>query len=79
MRRIPFEKTRRAEILSFIADYAVDHHNAPSTPEIARTLGVSQQCVYAHMMKLMAERRLLQIDGKWKLPEAHYTPPDNLN
>ena len=76
---IAFEYTRRAQILAFIAEYATDHHNAPSTLEIARAMGISQQCVYNHMVKLIAERRLMKLDGKWKIPAAHYIAPDNLN
>lgn len=68
--------TRRDQIILFIADYATDHHNAPSTIEIARQFGIAQQTVYNHMIKLMAEGRLAQVDGKWKLPKAEYIPPD---
>lgn len=67
--------TRRDKIVLYIAEYAIDHHNAPSTPEIARNFGIAQQTVYHHMIKLMAEGRLLQLDGKWKLPQAEYIPP----
>lgn len=70
------KRTRRDEIIDFIATYATDHHNAPSTLEIARVFGIAQQTVYHHMIKLMAEGRLVQPDGKWKLPGATYIPPD---
>ncbi len=70
--------TRRDEILLLIADYAEKHHNAPSTLELARLLGIAQHTVYGHMVKLMAENRLLQVDGKWKLPDALYIRPENL-
>ena len=67
--------TRRDAILVYIANYAIDHHNAPSTPEIARQFCIAQQTVYNHMTKLIAEGRLMQIDGKWKIPSAEYIPP----
>lgn len=70
--------TRRDEILLFMADYIEIHHNAPSTIETARYFGIAQHTVYVHMVKLMAERRLLQVDGKWKIPDAEYIRPENL-
>lgn len=70
---------RRDEILAYIAEYAVDHHNAPSTIEIARQFDIAQQTAYNHMVKLIAEGRLQQVDGRWKLPEAQYIPPPYLD
>jgi predicted DNA-binding protein YlxM (UPF0122 family) len=79
METMPTKKrTRRDEIFSYIADYAFEHHNAPSTYEIAAKFEIAQQTVYGHMMKLMAEDRLEQIDGKWKLPTAEYIRPDEV-
>lgn len=74
MNRVKTE-TRRDQIIIFIAEYAVTHHNAPSTYEIAAAFQISQQTAYQHMVKLMAEDRLVQIDGRWKIPNAEYTPP----
>lgn len=70
-------ETRRDQILAFIAEYATEHHNAPSTREIALAFGIAQHTVYQHMIKLMAEGRLLQTKtGRWKIPKAQYIPPD---
>lgn len=71
-------ETRRDQIIAFIAEYAVTHHNAPSTLEIAQAFGIHSSTVYDHMIKLMAEDRLIQVDGRWKIPGADYTPPDTL-
>lgn len=71
-------ETRRDQIIAFIAEYAVTHHNAPSTLEIAEAFDIAQQTVYGHMIKLMAEDRLIQVDGRWKIPNAEYTPPVDL-
>jgi DeoR/GlpR family transcriptional regulator of sugar metabolism len=71
-------ETRRDQIIAFIAEYAVTHHNAPSTYEIAEAFQISQQTAYIHMVKLLAEQRLTQVDGRWKIPGADYTPPVNL-
>lgn len=70
--------TRRDEILRYIAAYTIDHHSAPSTIVIGRQFKITHQVVYGHLMKLVKEGRLLQIDGHWKIPEAEYYPPDNL-
>lgn len=72
---IKHRTTRRDEIWHFIGEYAVDHHNAPSTLEIARVFGIAQQTVYHHMMHLISEGKLCQVDGKWKLVNAEYIPP----
>jgi predicted transcriptional regulator len=78
MNHIRTGETRRDQIITFIAEYATEHHNAPSTLEIAAAFEISQQTVYGHMVKLMAERRLIQVDGRWKIPNAEYTPPVEL-
>ena len=70
--------TRRDEILVFIATYATDHHNAPSTYEIAAHFKISQPTVYAHLKHLLEEQRLEMVDGKWRIPKAEYTPPPNM-
>ncbi len=71
----PAKITRRDEILGYIAEYATDHHNAPSTYEIARAFEIGQKTVYNHLMRLIVEGRLIQTDGKWKIPQAEYIPP----
>lgn len=71
--------TRRDQILIFIAEYATEHHNAPSTGDIAAVFDIARQTVYHHLESLMDEGRLVQVDGKWKLPRAEYIPPDDIN
>lgn len=71
----PKRQLRRDEIVAFFAEYAVDHHNAPSTREIAYALGIAQQTVYRHLLKLCEEGRMAQLDGKFKLTDARYIPP----
>jgi predicted transcriptional regulator len=74
----PKRRLRRDEIISFMAEYVVDHHNAPSTREIAYALGIAQQTAYHHILKLIAEGRVIQVDGRFKLVGAEYIPPDTL-
>lgn len=73
----PKHPLRRDEIVAYFAEYAVDHHNAPSTREIAYALGIAQQTVYRHLLKLQAEGRVRQVDGRFMLVGAEYIPPDN--
>lgn len=71
----PKRQLRRDEIIAFMAEYAVDHHNAPSTREIAFALGIAQQTVVHHLEILKQEGRLQVLDGKLKLTGAVYIPP----
>lgn len=71
-------ETRRDQILHYMAEFIKEHHNAPSTLEIARHFCIAQQTAYSHVVKLMAERRLEQVDGRWKIPHATYEAPENL-
>ena len=70
---------RRDEILLFIAEYARDNHNAPSTREIASNFAISHQAVYTYMQKLIDEGRLVQSGGRWKIPDNEYIISDKLN
>lgn len=70
--------TRRDEILLYMADYIEQHHNAPSSREVAYHFRIRQQTAYSHLMKLQAEQRLIMIDGRWKLPGAKWEAPDEL-
>lgn len=70
--------TRRDEIVCFMAAYIEQHHNAPSSREIAYHFGISQQTAYGHLMRLQIEGRLIQIDGRWKLQGATWEAPDEL-
>jgi len=73
----PVRETRRDQILRFIAEYATEHHNAPSSIEIARAFNIAQHTTYMHMVKLQAEGRLIRTKaGRWKIPTAEYIPPD---
>lgn len=75
----PIRRTRRDEILDYIAEYATEHHNAPSTREIALAFAIAQHTTYVHMLKLLAEGRLIQtVAGRWKIPGAVYIPPDEV-
>lgn len=74
----PRRQLRRDEIIAFMAEYAMDHHNAPSTREIAYALGIAQQTAYHHILKLIVEGRIIQVDGRFKLVGAEYIPPDTL-
>lgn len=72
------KETRRDQIIAFIALYTTDHHNAPSTLKIAEHFSISHITVWNHMQRLMAEGRLLQVDGEWKIPKAEYSAPNDL-
>lgn len=70
------KRTRRDEIFTFMAEYITDHHNAPSSHEIARHFKLKQQTVYNHLLKLIAEDRIVRVDGRLKLAGGEYIPPD---
>lgn len=71
----PKRQTRRDEILLYMAEFITDHHNAPSSHEIARHFGLAQQTVYNHLMRLIAEGRVVRVDGRLKLSGAEYFAP----
>lgn len=67
--------TQRDRILNFMAVYTTEHHNAPSTYQIAHHFERCQTTICGHMKRLIAEHRLVLSDGHWKLIGASYTPP----
>jgi hypothetical protein len=68
--------TRREEIFAFICMYADEHNGpTPSILEIKGHFGLAYGTVYAHVMKLIAERRLEQQDGKLVVPGSEWVPP----
>jgi hypothetical protein len=68
--------TRRQEIYEFILVYADEHNgNSPSILEVKKNFRLAYGTVYTHVMKLIAERRIEQIDGKLVVIGAEWNPP----
>lgn len=70
--------THPDQVLQFVADYAVQHHNSPSLGEIASELNISKMRVYLHMLKLIDNQQLEFVDRKWKIVGGEYIPPKHL-
>lgn len=68
--------TRRDQILVYISEYASEHHNAPSTYQIAEASGVSQVRVRYCLRQLADEGRIEYIDGKLRVVGAEYIPAE---
>jgi len=70
------QPTRRDEIFAFVCRYADEHSGpTPSILEIAHHFELAYGTVYGHVMRLIAERRLAQQDGKLVVPGSAWTPP----
>ena len=68
--------TRRDEIFEFICAYSAEYNgNSPSILEIKHQFDLAYGTVYNHVMKLIAEHRLVQTDNKLVVSEAEWTPP----
>lgn len=72
---LPTPKTTRDKVLNFVAGYAEDSHNAPSTRQIAKALKISQNRVMECLDDLEDEGRIERIDGRIKVIGAVYIPP----
>lgn len=69
--------TRRDEILEHIIEYAETYDGpTPNINEIAQALGMGYATAYNHIMKLMAEGRLVRnADNKLIVPDSDWIPP----
>lgn len=56
-------RRRREEILEAIERYIDEHGYSPTKAELAVTLGVSEETIYRHIKKLVAEGRLEEGSG----------------
>ena len=70
-------RTRRDEIYDYICDYAdVKNGPTPSIREVSQAFKLGYTTVYNHVMKLIAERRIEQEDGKLIVIGSEWIPPD---
>lgn len=78
LRKQPIPRqTRRDQILAFIIEFTQEEHRAPSSYEIGVQFGIAHQTVDIHVLKLLAEGRLIRTKrGSRKVPKAQYIPPD---
>lgn len=77
MERKPRGRTRRDEIYEYICAYAdVKNGPTPSIREVSQAFKLGYTTVYNHVMKLIAERRIEQEDGKLIVIGSEWIPPD---
>jgi hypothetical protein len=75
-RRADRKTTRRDEIYDFVCTYADEKDGpTPTIREISISFGLAYTTVYHHVIKLIAERRLRQEDGKLIVVDSEWIPP----
>lgn len=71
--------TRRDEIMLFVCEYASEKDGpTPSINEIAQHFGLAYSTVYHHVLKLIIEGRLQQVDGKLCVVGSDWIPPADI-
>lgn len=80
MRRSPRKILRRDEIFQWICTYAEEHNGAtPSIRATAREFDIAYMTARAHILELLAERRLRMEDNQLIVEDSTWIPPDILH
>lgn len=70
---------RRDEIFEWICIYAEEHNGVtPSIRAVARQFGIAYMTARAHVLELLAERRLRIEDNQLIVEDSTWIPPDTL-
>lgn len=71
------QTTMRDKILRYMAEYACENHNSPVPETIARHFNRARNTIITHLDKLLSENRIIRTDdGRYKIVNAEYIPPD---
>ena len=74
----PEPTPKQWEILAFMLKEASRKHNFPSSYAIAGAVGISQTRVMMHLGSLEDKGYVISEDGKLRLVEGVYIPPERL-